>query len=54
MTSWRELSGLKADCRGATIVDWDRQTGRPDNARILMDYDQARFQAMARDALAVS
>jgi purine nucleosidase len=42
-------------CRGATIVDWDRrQPGRPDNAAILMDYDQARFEALVRGALAAS
>jgi purine nucleosidase len=43
-------SGL---CRGTTVVDWNRrQPGRPDNAAILMDYDQARFEALVRDALA--
>jgi purine nucleosidase len=42
-------------CRGATIVDWDRrQPGRPDNAAILMDYDQARFEALVRGALAAA
>lgn len=38
--------------RGATLVDWQRQTGRPDRARILMRYDQVRFEAMVRQALA--
>lgn len=37
--------------RGATIVDWRRQTGRPDNARILIAYPQARFEALIRGAL---
>lgn len=37
--------------RGATIVDWQRQSGRPDSARILLRYDQARFEAMIRKAL---
>jgi len=37
--------------RGATIVDWQRQTGRPDRARILLRYDQARFEALVRGAL---
>jgi purine nucleosidase len=37
--------------RGATIVDWQRQTGRPDRARILLRYDQARFEALVRGAV---
>ncbi|HVI58685.1 MAG TPA: nucleoside hydrolase [Luteimonas sp.] len=37
--------------RGATIVDWQRQTGRPDRARILLRYDQAGFEALVRGAL---
>ena len=40
-------------CRGATVVDWDRRLpGRPDNAAILIDYDQGRFEALVRGALA--
>ena len=38
--------------RGLTAVDWNRQTGAPDNARILLRYDQARFQARVQAALA--
>ena len=38
--------------RGATIVDWNRQTGAADNVAILMRYDQARFDAMIEAALA--
>lgn len=38
--------------RGATVTDWNRQTGRPDNARILLGYDQARFEALVEAALA--
>jgi purine nucleosidase len=38
--------------RGATVVDWNRQTGRPDNARILLQYDRAAFEARVRGALA--
>ena len=38
--------------RGATVVDWQRQLGRPDNARILMRYDATRFHARIRRALA--
>jgi len=45
-----ELAGVHA--RGATVVDWQRQEGRADNASILMRYDQARFEAMIRAALA--
>lgn len=45
-----ELEGAIA--RGATVVDWNRQTGRPDNARILLDYDQDRFESLVRAALA--
>lgn len=45
-----ELSGRHT--RGATVVDWNRQDGAPDNATLLIGYDQARFQALVRDALA--
>lgn len=45
-----ELAGPHA--RGATPVDWNRQEGRPDNAAILMRYDQARFERLIREALA--
>lgn len=38
--------------RGATLVDWQRQLGRPDRARILLRYDQVAFEARVRDALA--
>lgn len=38
--------------RGATVVDWDRRQRGPDNAAILMDYDQAAFEALVRGALA--
>lgn len=44
-----ELEGRLS--RGATLVDWQRRTGRPENARILHDYDQARFEARIRAAL---
>ncbi|WP_266180689.1 nucleoside hydrolase [Dyella humicola] len=37
--------------RGATVVDWAGRLGRPANARIVMDVDQARFAAMVRRAL---
>ena len=38
--------------RGVTVVDWERAGGGPDNAAILMEYDQARFEALVRGALA--
>ncbi|MCW5581603.1 MAG: nucleoside hydrolase [Luteimonas sp.] len=37
--------------RGATVVDWNRQTGRPDRARILLRHDQRAFEARIRAAL---
>jgi purine nucleosidase len=45
-----ELAGTLT--RGATVVDWNRQEGRPDNATLLMRYDQARFEGLIRAALA--
>jgi purine nucleosidase len=44
-----ELQGAYA--RGATVVDWRREGGRPDNVRILMRYDQARFEGLIRAAV---
>jgi Inosine-uridine nucleoside N-ribohydrolase len=40
--------------RGLTAVDWNRQTGAADNARILLRYDQARFEARVQAALAAA
>lgn len=37
--------------RGATLVDWARASGRPDNAAILMAYDQPRLEALVRRGL---
>jgi purine nucleosidase len=45
-----ELAGTLT--RGATVTDWNRQTGRPDNARLLLRYDQDRFEALVQAALA--
>ncbi len=45
-----ELAGTFT--RGATIIDWNRQHGQPDNVRILMRYDQARFEGLIERALA--
>lgn len=44
-----EVAGQHA--RGATIVDWNRQTGASDNAAILMRYDQAHFEQMIQSCL---
>ncbi|MBW3549615.1 MAG: nucleoside hydrolase [Proteobacteria bacterium] len=45
-----ELDGRRT--RGVTVVDWLRQEGGPDNASLLMRYDQARFETLVRTALA--
>jgi purine nucleosidase len=37
--------------RGATVVDWNRQGGAPDNAAILMAYAQPRLEALVRRGL---
>jgi len=37
---------------GATVIDWRREGGRPDNVRILQRYDQGRFEALVEAALA--
>ena len=47
-----ELEGRHT--RGATVVDWLRHEGAPDNAAILRRYDQGRFEALIRAALAAS
>lgn len=46
-----ELEGRLS--RGATLVDWQQRSGQPANARIVMDYDRARFEAQVRAALGV-
>lgn len=38
--------------RGVSVVDWNRQTARADNARILIDYRQTQFEYLVEDALA--
>ncbi len=40
--------------RGATVVDWEQRLGRPENARIVMAVDQARFSALVAAALGAS
>lgn len=37
--------------RGSTVVDWQQRSGLPAQARILLDYDQARFERLVRQAL---
>ncbi|HSX62481.1 MAG TPA: nucleoside hydrolase [Tahibacter sp.] len=44
-----ELAG--ALTRGATVVDWDGRSGKPPNARIVLELDQSRFEAMIAAAL---
>jgi purine nucleosidase len=39
-----EMNG--ALTRGATVVDWDKRLGNQPNARIVMDVDQSRFEAL--------
>ncbi|KGQ20099.1 Inosine-uridine preferring nucleoside hydrolase [Lysobacter dokdonensis DS-58] len=45
-----ELAGRHT--RGATVVDWRREEGRPDNVAILLRYEQAAFEARLASALA--
>lgn len=40
--------------RGATVVDWDDRMGRPANARIVLEVDQARFEALAAGGIGAS
>lgn len=47
-----ELSGRHS--RGATVVDWQRQEGRADNARILLRFPQDRFEALIESALSAA
>jgi inosine-uridine nucleoside N-ribohydrolase len=46
-----ELAG--AHTRGATVVDWEQRFDKPANARIVLDVDQARFEALVGSALGV-
>jgi len=49
-----EVALAPGPARGATVVDWNRQAGAPDRARILLRYDQAAFEARVRAALAAA
>jgi purine nucleosidase len=42
---------LDGETRGATVVDWDNRSGKAPNARIVLDVDQVRFEALAASAL---
>jgi len=44
-----ELTGTLT--RGATVVDWDERSGAAANARIVLDVDQTRFEALIAAAL---
>jgi purine nucleosidase len=44
-----ELAGQLT--RGATVVDWEGRGALPHNARIVMQYEQSRFEQMVRAAL---
>ncbi len=44
-----EMAGGRT--RGATVVDWNRQTGAADNTTLLIGYDQARFERQVQQAL---
>lgn len=46
-----ELAGSLT--RGATVVDWDARCGRAANARIVLEVDQAGFEAMVARGLAL-
>jgi purine nucleosidase len=37
--------------RGATVVDWDRRSGAPENARIALGFSRERFESLIRRAL---
>lgn len=52
--AWRPLVVElgQGPARGMTVVDWRREGGRPDRFRILLRYDQARFEGLIRAALA--
>lgn len=47
-----EIEVTGAATRGATVVDWERRLGRTANARIVLDVDRDRFDAMLVRALA--
>ncbi len=44
-----DLAGRHA--RGATVVDWDGRLGQPQNANIVLEVDQAAFEALVAAGL---
>ena len=44
-----ELAGTWT--RGATVVDWEDRMGKPANARVVIDVDHARFEALVASGL---
>ncbi|KQN96557.1 MULTISPECIES: nucleoside hydrolase [Stenotrophomonas] len=44
-----EMAGGRT--RGATVVDWNRQTGAADNTTLLIGYDRERFERQVQRAL---
>ncbi len=44
-----EMAGGRT--RGATVVDWNRQTGAADNTTLLIGYDRERFESQVQRAL---
>jgi len=46
-----EMALAPGPTRGMSVVDWNRQGGRADNARILRRFDQARFEQWVMRAL---
>lgn len=40
--------------RGATIVDWQQRSGWPAQGRLLLSYEQSRFEALIKNALGVA
>jgi len=44
-----ELTGTHT--RGATVVDWDARSGNAPNAQIVLEVDQARFEALVAASL---
>lgn len=52
--SERRWVGVELDgrlTRGATVVDWGSRLGRPAQANVVLELDQAKFGAMVRRAL---
>jgi len=46
-----EIALAPGPTRGMSVVDWNRQSGRADNVRILRRFDQVRFEQRIAQAL---